>query len=492
MILDEDSRNEIFQVSIHRAHELALVFDETGLIVYANQTAEDKLEYGLDMLSSYIWEVFPSVFSKTGDGFASECDFDGTDRQLDAYRKNRTCFPVNARLLKGTGVVPFYCCMAFDASESNMLWKQVTQMKQEVGSADQMKSEFVASVTHELRTPVNGILGNARELAGLENDPEKSRLLSLIQRGCADMNAIINNILDFSKLESGKFLLEKRSFDFRSMMDYVASNHRNKITEKGLEFTMTISPEIPESVIGDELRIVQILNNLLSNACKFTSVGGIILEVVKTAQIGDRIELFFLVIDTGIGIDKADQDKLFRSFTQVDASISRRYGGTGLGLNISKQLVEMMDGNIHVESEKGKGSMFSFHIWVEVPDDLIKEAPAKAEIPKTAPVPEDAHPLIQSLLDVKDNSRIWEYGSEENLEEINKSMSKLILCVEMENWEKAETFANTIKQLTEEAPHEIKSAALRLKMAVQKADYDKASEAHRRMQELTKPEEKGK
>lgn len=479
MNLDETCRNEIFQFSIQNAHELALIFDGSGRILYVNKSAEEKLLYGLDMLNRYIWEVFPGVFSKTENGFTSEYDFDGVDRDMDAYRKNRTCFPVNARLFKGNGVIPFYCCMAFDTSERNMLWKRASQMEQELEGADQMKSDFVANITHELRTPVNGILGNARELAGIEDDPKKSKLLSLIERGCADMNAIINNILDFSKLEAGKFLLEKRKFDFRGMMDYVASNHRNKITEKGLEFTITISPEIPEYVVGDELRIVQILNNLLSNACKFTSVGSIILEVVKTAQIGDRIELFFLVIDTGIGIDKADQDKLFHSFTQVDASISRRYGGTGLGLNISKQLVEMMEGSIHVESERGKGSMFSFHIWVEVPPEILKEMPKTAEQPKVE------QPFIRSLVDVKDNSNIWEYGSDENLEEVHKSLSKLILCVEMENWEKAETFADTLKQLTEQAPREIKSAALRLKMAVQKADYDKATTAHQRMQELT-------
>ncbi len=485
MIEDEECRNEIFQFSIHNAHELALVFDESGRILYANKSADEKLGYGMDLFQSYIWEVFPGAFSEAAGGFVSEYPFDGTDRDLDAYRKNRTCFPVNARLFQGTGIKVFYCCMAFDTSERNMLWKRANQIEQEIQSVGQMKSEFVASVTHELRTPVNGILGNARELAAVEEDPKKQHLLSLIERGCADMNSIINNILDFSKLESGKFILEKRKFDFRGMIEYVAANHRNKITEKGLEFTVTVSPEIPEYIIGDELRIVQILNNLLSNAYKFTSVGSIILEVVRTAQINERIELFFLVIDTGIGIDKSDQDKLFQSFTQVDASISRRYGGTGLGLNISKQLVEMMEGSIHLESEPGKGSMFSFHIWVEVPEEADKEQ-AKTAIPQPVmpSAVQSSEPVIKSLFEVQDNRTTWVYGSEDNIEEIGKSLSKLILCVEMENWEKAEMFAETLKQLTDQAPKEVKSAALRLKMAVQKEDYDKATAAHKKLQEL--------
>ena len=123
---------------------------------------------------------------------------------------------------------------------------------------------------------------------------------------------------------------------------------------------MMIAPDIPEYLIGDELRISQILNNLISNACKFTSVGEIHVEAVKTSQSGNKVELFFVVMDSGIGIEKANMDKLFKSFSQVDASISRKYGGTGLGLNICKQLVELMGGNIHVESEVGKGTIFSF------------------------------------------------------------------------------------------------------------------------------------
>ena len=261
------------------------------------------------------------------------------------------------------------------------------------------------------------------------------------------------------------------------MMDYVKNNHINKITEKGLEFFMTVSPEIPAKVIGDELRIVQILNNLLSNACKFTSVGKIIVEVVKTAQIGDRIELFFIVIDSGIGIDKAGQDKLFRSFSQVEASTARKYGGTGLGLNICKQLVELMDGSIHVESEVGKGTTFSFHVWVDVPKGT--------EVTPSVSVDMQAEKRkLASFVSPTEDDKIWKFGESENTKEIEKKMSKLILSVEMENWEKAEMFADTLKQLMEEAPREIKSGALRLKMAVQKGDYDKTKVAFEKMQEL--------
>jgi hypothetical protein len=198
---------------------------------------------------------------------------------------------------------------------------------------------------------------------------------------------------------------------------------------------------------------------------------------VRTAQINDRIELFFLVIDTGIGIDKAGQDKLFKSFSQVEASISRRFGGTGLGLNISKQLVELMNGDIHVESEPGKGSMFSFHVWLEIPQDELDQQGEQSQVLPSA----ETKKAMSSFYTEEDVSDVWTYGTEENLDEIKKKASKMILCVEMENWEKAEGFADVIKHLTEGAPHEVKSVALRLKMAVQKADYDKTIAAFEKL-----------
>ena len=394
----------------------------------------------------------------------------GKTRDTMAYRRNQTCFPIQVQFLKTQDSSEEYLCMGINNTEQQMLSKKVQQADIELETTQKIKNEFVANVTHELRTPVNGILGNTMELLEDERDEKRLQKLRLIERGCKDMNALINNILDFSKLEAGKFTIEKRKFNFREMMDYVKANHRSKITEKGLSFFMTISPDIPEFIVGDELRIVQILNNLLSNACKFTSVGKITVEALKTGQSGNRIELFFLVLDTGIGIDKEGQDKLFKSFSQVDASISRRYGGTGLGLNISKQLVEMMDGKIHVQSEPGKGTMFSFHIWVELPEGEVKDS----QIIEQAKVSWKSIRIEDALAD----EHLREFGSEENKNELKKKMSKLILSLEMENWEKAEMFMESIKQLTDSAPQEIKTMVLRLKMAVQKGDYTKATAAY--------------
>lgn len=458
-----------FHFALDHALEIVLAFGDDGKIIYANHAAQEQLEFREDICNRFIEDIFPNEFQTMTGSFVMKKDF--TEQTLDvmAYRRNQTCFPVRARFVKCQEQPAQYLCMGYNNSDRQLMERKVEQAGQEIEVAQKVKTEFVANVTHELRTPVNGILGNTLELLEAEPDEKRLQKLRMIERGCKDMHALINNILDFSKLDAGKFTIEKREFRFRDMMDYVKANHMSKITEKGLDFFMTISPEIPEHIIGDELRIGQILNNLLSNACKFTSVGKISVEVVKTAQKDDRIELFFIVLDTGIGIDKEGQDKLFKSFSQVDASISRRYGGTGLGLNISKQLVELMDGNIHVQSEPGKGTMFSFHIWVDVPQGEDKTGQSTEK-------PQITYQAAQIVTTFGDN-HLREFGSEENSKEIKKKMTKLILSLDMENWEKAEMFMESIKQLTESAPQEIKTAVLRLKMAVQKGDYNKAATA---------------
>lgn len=446
--------------------ELILIIKKDGVIRFANETALENL--GWERLEGRsVMEVFPGSFHMEESELVPDCEFSMERQAMNAYRENRTCFPVKVRLLAQEGE---YLLMGYDDSHGMMQEKQVAQMQEELEVANKIKSEFVANVTHELRTPVNGISGNAKELQAIEEDKRKLKLLDLIQQGCKNMNAIINNILDFSKLDAGKFVLEKQEFEFEHLIEFIKGNHKNKLTEKGLDFVINISPEVPKRMIGDELRIGQILNNLLSNAAKFTSVGKVTLDVVKTAQFDNRVELFFMVMDTGIGISKANQDKLFESFSQVDASISRRYGGTGLGLNISKQLVELMDGGIQVESEEGKGSTFTFHIWVEVPPEEAECVTENVDV-------DEVLDKLKSLSEQENSEEIWKYGTNENLEELHKKMSKLILCIDMENWEKAEMFMDTIRQLTEDAPREVKTAVLRLKMSVQKANKDKAADA---------------
>lgn len=463
-------KRDLFEQIINSAIEIFLSYDDDKRILMMNESARKELMYTDNDIGTSVSRLFQNEDM-------SEITYDGMIRQMMIYRSNQTCFRAQVKAIKTDSQIAPHVLMIRNISDQYALEKAAEIARKETEATAKVKTEFVANVTHELRTPVNGILGNTNILLENEVDPKKIGMLNTISKSCGAMNELINGILDFSKLDAGKFTLENRKFNFRNMIDYVKSTHMPKITEKGLKFFVTISPDIPEFVIGDELRISQILNNLLSNACKFTNVGKISLEALMTAQEKNRIELFFIVLDTGIGIAKSDEDKLFKSFSQVDASVSRKYGGTGLGLNISKQLVDLMGGHITVDSELNKGTMFSFSIWVETPE----EETAEVKLPVDNNYAKNIHEALGADDEIE---KAYIYGSEENRKELDEHMSKLILCLEMENWEKAENFSNSIKQLTIQAPKDIKVAALRMKMAVQKADYDKSVDEYNTLKEL--------
>ena len=463
-------KRDLFEQIINSAIEIFLSYDDDKRILMMNESARKELMYTDNDIGTSVSRLFQNEDM-------SEITYDGIIRQMMIYRSNQTCFRAQVKAIKTDSQISPYVLMIRNISDQYALEKAAEIARKETEATAKVKTEFVANVTHELRTPVNGILGNTNILLENETDPKKIGLLNTISKSCGAMNELINGILDFSKLDAGKFTLENRKFNFRNMIDYVKSTHMPKITEKGLKFFVTISPDIPEFVIGDELRISQILNNLLSNACKFTNVGKISLEALMTAQEKNRIELFFIVLDTGIGIAKSDEDKLFKSFSQVDASVSRKYGGTGLGLNISKQLVDLMGGHITIDSELNKGTMFSFSIWVETPE----EETAEVKLPVDNNYAKNIHEALGADDEIE---KAYIYGSEENRKELDEHMSKLILCLEMENWENAENFSNSIKQLTIQAPKDIKVAALRMKMAVQKADYDRSVDEYNTLKEL--------
>lgn len=453
------------------ALEMIIACRDDGSIIYANKKARMELGYGEDAKGHNVYSVFPAFLDESGSPKKMRDLATGEPKDIIAYRVNKTLFHCRAVVFQSDPDI--YVILGLNVSEEEFLRREISNAGEEVQEADKVKTEFVANVTHELRTPVNGILGSTRDLLSVVTDSEQVKKLTLIEKSCENMNNIISSILDFSKLSAGKFTLEQREFNFRDMIDYVKESHSSRINEKGLDFFVSISPEVPDVIIGDELRIVQILNNLLSNATKFTSVGKIALEIFKTARVGKKVELFFIVVDSGIGIEKADLSKLFKSFSQVDASISRNFGGTGLGLNITKQLVEMMGGVIECESEKNKGSTFSFSIWVEVPTEDEEEEEEFEDESGELEAFAEAADIIPEDSEEEHEEGVKAFGNDENISEIEKRLSKLILCVEMQNWERAEMFADSVKQLVESAPKEIRTATLHLKMDVQKENYDK-------------------
>ena len=457
------------------AMELIIIYDDQERILGGNAAAQKELGYSEPEL-----EVMTlGMIFKNPEG--SEVD----EGQLVAYRRDNTCFPVRTSRsrVEEEGGEPFNIIFGSSLFEEQEQKRRYERQKEKAGAAERLRQEFTSNVTHELRTPINGIKGHAQILAATELDKEQKQRVTTILRACTDMENLVNGILDYAKLEAGKFDLEMRAFSFKEFIDHVEAVNRITIENKGLDFLVSVDASIPEELVGDSLRLTQILNNLISNARKFTSSGQITLEVNMTENREKEVELFFMIVDTGIGISKNDLDKLFQPFYQVDASIARQYGGTGLGLAICKQLVENMGGSIQVSSEKGEGSNFSFNVILGC-KGKAEEAEPKVEdsgyiIMEAAPSeqnkPEEKKELkITNAEEPVETEEVMIFGSAVNRQEVNGHLLRIIICLEMNRFDKAEENLDAVKEFLRHGPEEVTKLLFRMGMQVRKENYEKS------------------
>jgi two-component system, sensor histidine kinase and response regulator len=273
--------------------------------------------------------------------------------------------------------------------------RQLSEAREVADRANRSKSQFLANMSHEIRTPMNAVIGLTHLLLGGGASPLQRDYLDKIRHAAGSLLTIINEILDFSKIEAGHLVLDQAPLDLDQLVALVLDLAAVRADEQGLELLVETRPDVPRMVMGDSVRLSQVLNNLLSNATKFTSTGEVVLTIERVPAPDGVIRLRFGVEDTGIGLNEAERGRLFHPFVQADGSTTRRFGGTGLGLAISKRLVTLMGGEIGVESEPGRGSLFWFTAdfgEIETPEAPVAPKPGARALLAVA------HPTARRVL----------------------------------------------------------------------------------------------
>ena len=369
-----------YRMYVSNSPEAIFIINSKGMFNDANEAACMLTGYSFDefMAMSVFDFIHPEDLQTGINDFQKLIETGWLSSEYQIIRKDgRSCYiSLDAAKIKEEMFIGFSKDITAQILEKDDLRKA----KEAAEAANLAKSEFLANMSHEIRTPMNGIIGMT-QLTLLDQLTDQQRENLKTVKSCADsLLTIINDILDFSKMEAGKMVFENVSFNIRKLLEEVVNAHILFSIEKGLELKLEVLENIPEMLIGDPDRLKQVLNNLINNAIKFTKMGSVFIRVERLKVIKGRMRIKFTVSDTGIGISPDEMKYLFRSFSQVDTSITRKYGGTGLGLAICKKMVQNMGGEIWAESEKGAGSKFTFVCEFEVSEKIwIKDEDGKVE-----------------------------------------------------------------------------------------------------------------
>jgi PAS domain S-box-containing protein len=341
-----------------------LIFDEAENVIdfeylQVNSTFEAYFGRNKDVLiGKRFTDVFPTEKGRYDKSGFYKVALTGKSEFVESYFSN-----ITQRWYSVAVYSPEKNCFAViftDIHDRKMSELELKKAKEDAEAASKAKSEFLANMSHEIRTPLNGMLGMIDLTMLSQITIEQHENLSTAKLCANQLLNIINDILDFSKLEAGKLSIQNSNFDIKALVEETIKIHALKAADKGLELNYQFAYSVPQYLFGDPHRLQQILNNLISNAIKFTERGEILVTIKIDKNCKNKLGLLFSVSDTGMGIDAEEKNKLFKSFSQLNSTITKKHGGTGLGLVISKQLVEMMGGSIWLESEKGKGSIFYF------------------------------------------------------------------------------------------------------------------------------------
>lgn len=374
-----------FKTTLDQINDAVFIFDPSSLVfTYVNQGATAQLGYTREeMLSLRMIDINPDFsIDRFNNMIAPLVAREEKILSFETMHETKTGIlkPVDVLLqyVHENDQPPRFVAVVRDITEQKRITFELEEAKDVAEAATVAKSRFLANMSHEIRTPMNAVIGMSHILINSELTPKQKSQVLKIQSAATSLLGIINDILDFSKIEADKIQLETKAFDLDSLLANTIAVIRDKAEEKGLEIIFDVDLNVPRHVIGDALRLSQVLTNLVSNAIKFTKEGHVLIKI-ETSPISNKHKKYtFSVADTGIGIPYDAQKDLFKPFKQVDASTTRKYGGTGLGLAICKNLIQLMGGELQLESTPGEGSQFYFSIELEIAsDDLCSYEPVE-------------------------------------------------------------------------------------------------------------------